>query len=67
MALKALDLNTVKAMDAERRTAYFEKYAGYFPENPRLRYAIRVGSKTLFSNDTLELRLKFDHFLDNAT
>lgn len=37
---------------------YFELYARYFEDAPKTPYAIRVGSKTLFSDDTYELRQK---------
>ena len=63
MALKSLTLETVRKMDKICRTNYFEKFAGYFPDSPSLCYAIRVGSTTLFSADTADLRKKFNHLL----
>jgi hypothetical protein len=50
-------------MDKSARTEYFETYAGYFEDSPNEPYAIRVGSKTLFSSDTADLRQKFDKLL----
>jgi hypothetical protein len=64
MALPALDLETVRKMDKAGRTGYFENYARYSEDSPCcLHYAIRVGSKTLFSEDTADLRQKFDKLL----
>jgi len=63
MALRGLDLETVRKMDKSARTEYFETYAGYFEDSPNEPYAIRVGSKTLFSSDTADLRQKFDKLL----
>jgi hypothetical protein len=60
MALRSLTLSAVRAMTEKQRTRYFETYAGYYADSPNFPYAIRVGSKTLFSNDTFLLRQKFD-------
>lgn len=38
----------------------FAKYARYFEDAPQKRYAIRVGSKTLLSDDTYDLRQQFE-------
>jgi hypothetical protein len=62
MALHALSLEEVKAMNENQRTAYFERYAGYFGDSPKP-YAIRVGSKNLMSDDTLDLRMQFDAYI----
>ena len=40
----------------------FEEFARYSPD-ARLRYSIRVGSKTLYSDDTRELRVKFGRYV----
>ena len=37
----------------------FCRYAGYFEDAPECLYAIRVGSRTFSSNDTLDLRKQF--------
>lgn len=63
MALKALSLQEVQTMNKEECTAYFEEYAGYFEDSPITPYAIRVGSITLFSDDTHNLRQQFDYVL----
>lgn len=64
MALHAKPLKIVAAMNATQRTAYFEKYARYFVDSPDKCYAIRIGSTTLHSADTLELRQQFDTLLN---
>ena len=66
MALQALNFDTVKEMSPTKRTRYFENYAGYFADAPKEPYAIRIGSKTLHSDDTHDLRMKFDAFLDRG-
>lgn len=63
MALFAKSFEEVKKMNPEQRTLYFEEYAGYFEDSPSTPYAIRVGGKTFFAEDTLELRQKFDKYL----
>jgi len=63
MALPALPLEAVRIMDKHERTSYFETYARYSEDSPLTPYAIRVGSKSLFSNDTADLRQKFDKLL----
>jgi hypothetical protein len=63
MALPALGLDEVLAMNAAERTEYFEEYARFFADSPLVPYAIRVGSKTLFAADTLALRVQFDNWL----
>jgi len=63
MALHALELDKVRAMNEKQRFEYFIKYAGRIEDSPKLCYAIRVGSKTLMSDDTADLRDKFDEFL----
>lgn len=64
MALQALPFSQVQAMDSEQRTEYFERFAGFFSDSPRKPYAIRVGSRTLTSADTLDLRQQFDKLLE---
>ena len=60
MALPAQTFAQVKAMSPSGRTSYFQTYGRYFPDSPNKPYAIRVGSKTFFSNDTMDLRKQFD-------
>jgi len=67
MALLSKPREVVKKMPPERRTAYFERYAGYLPDAPNKCYAIRVGSTTLQSDDTYKLRQMFDHFIRYGT
>jgi hypothetical protein len=67
MELLSKPLEVVKKMSPERRTAYFEQYAGYIPEAPNKCYAIRVGSTTLRSDDTYKLRQMFDHLVHYGT
>jgi hypothetical protein len=62
MALPALALDTIKEMNSVERTRYFEAYAR-FTDSPTKPYVIRIGSKTLFSVDTMDLRQQFDRFL----
>ena len=66
MALLSKSIDVVKAMSPEQRTMYFEHYAAYMPDAPTLKYRIRVGSKTLFSDDTLALRNMFDSLLSGG-
>jgi hypothetical protein len=63
MALHALELGKVKAMNDKQRFDYFCKFAGRIPDSPKLCFAIRVGSTTLLSNDTGDLRQQFESFL----
>ena len=65
MALNAKSVIEVAAMNAKQREAYFFEFAGYFEDAPLLPYAIRVGSKTLVSNDTMDLRWKFEKYVRN--
>lgn len=67
MALQAYSLERVLAMTEERREWYFNHFAGYFPRSPQKRYAIRVGSVTLHSNDTMQLREQFNAHLKAVT
>ncbi len=64
MALPSKSFDEVKALDAAGRTDYFDRFSRYFPDSPPTKpYAIRVGSRTLLSNDTHDLRKKFDKLL----
>lgn len=61
MALPCPDIAAVVSgtLDIQRT---FEKFARHIPDAPRGRgcqYAIRAGSKTLFSDDTYDLAQKF--------
>lgn len=56
MPLQAQPLAEILAMDSRQLTAYFEEYARYYEDAPQRPYAIRVGSETLFSDDTMDLK-----------
>ena len=62
MALPGKAFELVKAMSAKERTDYFENYARY-TDSPTRPYAIRVGSRSLHSADTYDLRKQFDKLL----
>jgi hypothetical protein len=63
MALPALSASEVVAMSASECFEYFAAYSRYVADAPDKRYAIRVGSVTLASNDTLELRVEFENYV----
>lgn len=63
MSLPAKSLAEVQAMNAYKRTEYFETFARYDCDAPEHKYAIRVGSRTLTDSDTYSLRSKFDRLL----
>lgn len=65
MALPALSLEEVVVMDASQRLTYFTTYARH-TDAPKLRYAVRVGSRTFYSNDTWELRQKMEAYVGDA-
>ena len=60
MALPAKPLDEILAMDKERLEGYFMEYAQYMEDSPHKPYVIRVGSKTLSSDDTMNLRKQFE-------
>lgn len=61
MALPSKTLDEIASLrTAAERYDYFCQNARYMPDAPRLRYMIRVGTETLKSDDTYELRLEFD-------
>lgn len=61
MALLAKPIDEIANLrTVEERYNYFCEYARYMADAPNLRYMIRVGSETLRSNDTHELRIAFD-------
>jgi hypothetical protein len=60
MALPAKALDDILAMDKERLEEYFMGYAQYMEDSLNKPYVIRVGSKTLFSDDTMDLRQQFE-------
>jgi hypothetical protein len=60
MALPAKPTNEIVTMDEERLEAYFMDYAQYMEDSPNKPYVIRVGSKTLSSDDTMDLRKQFE-------
>lgn len=63
MALLALSLAEVIAMNAAQRTEYFLTYAGCFDDAPVKKYAIRVGSHALYDADTYDLRMQFEEYV----
>ena len=63
MALPTLKLREVLALDMASRDNYFEVYGRFIPGPPDDRCAIRVGSKTLYGNDTHDLKVKFTRYL----
>ena len=65
MALPAKPLDEIFAMDENRLEEYFMEYAGYMEESSNKPYVIRVGSKTLFSDDTIDLRKQFEVHVRN--
>jgi len=67
MALHGLSLVEVKKMTKEQRTVYFGVFARKYPESQKNCYGIRVGSTTMLSDDTMDLRKQFDHFLRYGT
>ena len=58
--LPALDRDTILEMNHVERERYFMEYARYRPDAPRLKYAIRIGSRALYSEDTYDLRMRFE-------
>jgi len=50
-------------MDQRQLWAYFCDYAGYIKDAPKLRYAVRIGSRTLMSDDTADLWQKFNGYV----
>ena len=64
MELPALNLKEVLALDTEGRNLYYADYSRERPDAvPCQRFAIRVGSKTLYSDDTYDLRVRFNRYL----
>jgi len=59
MALPAKPIEEIVTMNAAERTEYFEEYARFFEDAPQKPYAIRIGSRTLFSADTMDLKIQF--------
>jgi hypothetical protein len=60
MALPAKPLDDILGMDKSRLEEYFMEYAQYMEESPNKPYVIRVGSRTLLSDDTMDLRRQFE-------
>ena len=61
MALPAVGIDTLVKMELSSLNEYFANFARYLPDAPSNgpRYAILVGSRSLYDNDTYELRKKF--------
>ena len=53
-------LDDILVMDKGQLEEYFMEFARFVDDAPAHPYAIRVGSKTLFSDDTMELRREFE-------
>ena len=62
MAIPTLTLDEVKEMNSVERTRYFETYAR-FTNSPTRPYTIRIGNRTLSSDNIHDLRMAFDRFL----
>jgi hypothetical protein len=60
MALIGAPLHMILRMDSKQLFKYFCDYARYMPDAPKFKYVIQVGSKTLRSDDTMDLRVQFD-------
>lgn len=64
MALDALAASIVVRLNRKELRSYFYTYARYDQTSPNLCYVIRVGSQTLFSNDTRDLLNKLITHVD---
>ncbi len=68
MALPALGVEEIVKFTSKQLTAYFMEYARS-NEDVRVgrgyKYAVRVGSKTLWSDDTYDLRVKMVAYVKN--
>jgi hypothetical protein len=53
-------MNEILAMDKRRLEAYFMEFAQYMEDSPNRPYIIRVGSRTLSIDDTMNLRKQFE-------
>jgi hypothetical protein len=60
MALPALATSDLLRMNKDEQFEYFCSYARFDPTSPQKPYAIRIGGKSLFSDDTMELRRMFN-------
>jgi len=62
MALLGLDAKQVAVMNSLERWNYFTSYASRLEDAPPKgpHYAIRIGSHTIYANETDELREKFE-------
>jgi hypothetical protein len=67
MAGPALDGPAVARMTAEERWKYFQNFAQYCEDAPPKgpHYHIRIGSRTLYSDDTADLREQFEKYVHN--
>ena len=57
-----MGLTELRQLSDKKLQKYFERHAGYYPTTPPGRgasYSIRAGAKSLFSDDTRDLREKF--------
>ena len=66
MALPGLNLSELLKFTPKERDQYFDQYARHLPDvhvKKGHTYGIRVGGKTLYSDDTLDLKVKFTRLL----
>lgn len=59
----SLPVSEVCAISRHSIHDYFCHYACYLPDAPLKCYAVRIGSKTLFAEDTMELRKMFGRMI----
>lgn len=59
MALPALPIEKVIALNDKALHDYFDDYARFDAEAPQYPYVIRFGSRTLFSDNTMDLWQQF--------
>lgn len=63
MALPHFSTDRLLKMTGPELDSYFDNFARYQPEAPFFSYAIRAGGKSLFSNDTMDLKRKFRRYV----
>ena len=60
MALRGVPIEQAVLCTKSELFDLFCEYAGYFEDSPQTPYAISMGSRTLFSEDTADLRRQFN-------
>lgn len=64
MAAPSLSIDRILPMNAAQRLEFFSAFARYMPDSPEeYSYVIRIGSKTLYSDDTMTLRMQFEAYV----